>query len=191
MKLSPHQLYLVADMLQQIREIAQDFKSDLRFQSSAISALQESAKSYHVSLYEDTNLYAIHTKRVTTQGKDIQLARRLRNDTCTIVDVLYHLMERVQALERLTQQQQQQIQQLQKQIQQQQQQLQQQEQQLQQQEQQLQQLQQQTVELQQQQQQQQQEQEQEQPQQQQNAVIAAAPAPIASDDATIAAEEAI
>lgn len=50
-----------------VREIAQDFKHDLRFQSSAISALQESAESYLVSLFEDTNLCAIHAKRVTIQ----------------------------------------------------------------------------------------------------------------------------
>jgi histone H3 len=48
-----------------VREIAQDFKCDLRFQSSAIGALQESAEAYIVSLFEDTNLCAIHAKRVT------------------------------------------------------------------------------------------------------------------------------
>jgi histone H3 len=61
-----------------VREIAQDFKTDLRFQSSAIGALQEAAEAYLVSLFEDTNLAAIHAKRVTIQPKDIQLARRLR-----------------------------------------------------------------------------------------------------------------
>lgn len=50
-----------------VREIAQDFKTDLRFQSSAIGALQESAEAYLVSLFEDTNLAAIHAKRVTIQ----------------------------------------------------------------------------------------------------------------------------
>ena len=49
-----------------VREIAaQDFNSDLRFQSSAIGALQESAEAYLVSLFEDRNLCAIHAKRVT------------------------------------------------------------------------------------------------------------------------------
>src|SRR3954462_3631454 len=48
-----------------VREIAQDFKSDLRFQSSAIGALQESVEAYLVSIFEDTNLCAIHAKRVT------------------------------------------------------------------------------------------------------------------------------
>eukprot|EP00798_Chlamydomonas_sp_ICE-L_P015598 gene15598-biopygen24628 len=48
-----------------VREIAQDFKTDLRFQSSAVLALQEAAEAYLVGLFEDTNLAAIHAKRVT------------------------------------------------------------------------------------------------------------------------------
>ncbi|KAK0242787.1 histone H3 [Armillaria gallica] len=63
-----------------VREIAQDFKTDLRFQSSAVMALQEAAEAYLVSLFEDTNLAAIHAKRVTIQPKDMALARRLRGD---------------------------------------------------------------------------------------------------------------
>jgi histone H3/H4 len=42
-----------------------DYKTDLRFQSSAVMALQEAAEAYLVSLFEDTNLAAIHAKRVT------------------------------------------------------------------------------------------------------------------------------
>ncbi|KAK3022608.1 hypothetical protein RJ639_045759 [Escallonia herrerae] len=61
-----------------VREIAQDFKTDLRFQSSAVAALQEAAEAYLVGLFEDTNLCAIHAKRVTIMPKDIQLARRIR-----------------------------------------------------------------------------------------------------------------
>ena len=113
-----------------VREIAQDFKTgqcrtcrsdrllhdsehisidkiiywvaDLRFQSSAVLALQEAAEAYLVSLFEgkavlqlvlqgflmpylgaalaDTNLCAIHAKRVTIMPKDIQLARRIRGE---------------------------------------------------------------------------------------------------------------
>jgi histone H3 len=51
-----------------VREIAQDFKSDLRFQSSAVEALQEAAEAYLTGLFEDTNLCAIHAKRVTIRG---------------------------------------------------------------------------------------------------------------------------
>ena len=63
-----------------VREIAQDFKTDLRFQASAVMALQEAAESYLVSLFEDANLCAIHDKRVTIMPKDIQLARRIRGE---------------------------------------------------------------------------------------------------------------
>ena len=61
-------------------EIAQTFRSDVRFQSSALGALDASVEAYLVSLFEDTNLCAIHARRVTLQSKDIQIARRLRGD---------------------------------------------------------------------------------------------------------------
>lgn len=65
-----------------VREIAQDIKStgEIRFQSSALSALQEAAEAYLIGLFEDTNLCAIHAKRVTIMPKDMQLARRIRGD---------------------------------------------------------------------------------------------------------------
>ena len=55
-------------------------QTDLRFQSSAVMALQEASEAYLVSLFEDTNLAAIHAKRVTIQPKDLALARRLRGE---------------------------------------------------------------------------------------------------------------
>lgn len=63
-----------------VREIAQEFRHDLRFQSAAIAALQEASEAYLVALFEDTNLCAIHAKRVTIMPKDIQLARRIRGE---------------------------------------------------------------------------------------------------------------
>jgi len=63
-----------------VREIAQEFKTDLRFQSQAVGALQEASEAYLVNLFEDTNLCAIHAKRVTIMPKDIQLARRIRGE---------------------------------------------------------------------------------------------------------------
>ena len=63
-----------------VREIAQDFKTDLQFQSAAILCLQEASEAYLVGLFEDTNLCAIHTKRVTIMPRDIQLARRIRGE---------------------------------------------------------------------------------------------------------------
>ena len=63
-----------------VREIAQDFASDLRFQPGALVALQEAAETYLVCLFEDTQLCAIHAKRVTIKPADMQLARRIRGD---------------------------------------------------------------------------------------------------------------
>ena len=63
-----------------VREVAQDFKSDLRFQSSAVMALQEASEAFLVGLFEDTNLCAIHARRVTIMPKDMQLARRIRGE---------------------------------------------------------------------------------------------------------------
>ena len=63
-----------------VREVAQDFKTDLRFQTQAIGALQEAAETYLVGLFKDTNLCAIHAKRVTIMPKDIQLAQRIRDE---------------------------------------------------------------------------------------------------------------
>ena len=59
-------------------------KTDLRFRSTALVALQEASEAYLVGLFEDTNLCAIHAKRqakrVTIMPKDIQLARRIRGE---------------------------------------------------------------------------------------------------------------
>ena len=63
-----------------VREIAQDFKSDLRFKATAMLALQEATEAYLFGLFEDTKLAAIHAKRVTDMPKDIQLVRRLRGE---------------------------------------------------------------------------------------------------------------
>ena len=65
-------------MARLIREIAQDFKTDLRFQASAIAALHEAMEAYLVGLFEDTNLCTIHARHITIMPQDMQLARRLR-----------------------------------------------------------------------------------------------------------------
>ncbi|KAG1815494.1 histone-fold-containing protein [Suillus subaureus] len=71
----------------EVREIAMDMMTDtnyergeagLRWQSSAIMALQEATEAFLVHLFEDANLCAIHAKRVTIMQRDIQLARRIR-----------------------------------------------------------------------------------------------------------------
>jgi histone H3 len=63
-----------------VREVAQEFKADIRFQSQALLAIQEAAEAYLVGLFEDTNLCAIHAKRVTIMTKDMMLARRIRGE---------------------------------------------------------------------------------------------------------------
>lgn len=66
----------------QVREIALSMVptggETLRWQTQAIQALQESCEAFMVHLFEDTNLCAIHAKRVTIMQKDVQLARRIR-----------------------------------------------------------------------------------------------------------------
>ncbi len=60
-----------------VREIAQDWKSDVRMQSTAMLALQEATEAYLVGLFHDTNECALHAKCVTIMPKDMQLARRI------------------------------------------------------------------------------------------------------------------
>jgi histone H3 len=62
-----------------VREIQQGLsKTQYRWQGSAILAMQEAAEAHLVGLFEDSNLCAIHGKRVTIMPKDLQLARRIR-----------------------------------------------------------------------------------------------------------------
>lgn len=63
-----------------VREIAQQSRENLRFQTVAVRALQEASEAYLVDLFEDTNLCAIHAKRVTIMPKDMLLALRLRGE---------------------------------------------------------------------------------------------------------------
>ena len=63
-----------------VREISQDFSNDKRYKGTSVLALQEASEAYLVGLFEDTNLCAIHGKRVTIMPKDIQLARRIRGE---------------------------------------------------------------------------------------------------------------
>ncbi len=61
-------------------EFMQDFMSDLRISASGLLAMQEASEAYLVGVFEDSNLCAIHAKRVTIFPKDIQLARRMRGE---------------------------------------------------------------------------------------------------------------
>ena len=63
-----------------VREIAVTGKEGLRFQASAVLAMQEATEAHMVNLFADTCLCAIHGRRVTIQPRDVQLARRLRGE---------------------------------------------------------------------------------------------------------------
>ncbi len=63
-----------------VRSVVEGVDSVFRFQSSALTALQEAAESYITSLFEEANLCAIHATRVTIMRKDMVLARRLRGE---------------------------------------------------------------------------------------------------------------
>lgn len=63
-----------------VKQIAQEIKESVRFQSTAVLALQEASEYYLVGLFEDTNMCTLHGKRVTITPKDMQLARRIRGE---------------------------------------------------------------------------------------------------------------
>ena len=63
-----------------VREIAQDYKTDLMFEPESFEALQTAAEDYLIGLLQDTNLNAIHAGREHILPKDMQLARRVRGE---------------------------------------------------------------------------------------------------------------
>ena len=73
-----------------IKEISQEYRVcpdgpgtpsvQVRFQSTALAALQEAAENFLVGLFEDVNLLAVHAKRVTVMPRDIRLALRIQGD---------------------------------------------------------------------------------------------------------------
>ncbi|CAO1343226.1 unnamed protein product [Diamesa tonsa] len=63
-----------------VREITMEMNKNMNFQVDALLALQEATEYFLVGLFEDSNMLAIHAKRVTIQPKDMHLARRIRGD---------------------------------------------------------------------------------------------------------------
>ncbi|XP_057818154.2 histone H3 [Cryptomeria japonica] len=62
-----------------VREVTAHYTLEVnRWTAEALVALQEAAEDYVVNLFDDSNLCAIHAKRVTIMPKDMHLARRLR-----------------------------------------------------------------------------------------------------------------
>jgi histone H3 len=54
----------------------------------AVLALHEASEAYMVGMFEDTNLCAVHAKRVTIMPRDMLLARRLHGKTWTTPDAM-------------------------------------------------------------------------------------------------------
>ena len=64
-----------------VRELTEETKAKVsRWTSDGIAALQEASEAYTTAVFEDSNLVAIHGKRVTCMPKDIQLIRVLRRE---------------------------------------------------------------------------------------------------------------
>ncbi|GAA5889618.1 hypothetical protein JCM6882_007085 [Rhodosporidiobolus microsporus] len=63
-----------------VREICENIMQEMRWQRSALEALQEATEDYLVALFADSNLCAIHAERVTLKVSDMKLALRLRGD---------------------------------------------------------------------------------------------------------------
>lgn len=68
-----------------VRQLCQDHFARpgevYRWRGEALEALQHAAEDYLVKLFEDANLCAIHSRRVTVMVRDIQLARRIKGPT--------------------------------------------------------------------------------------------------------------
>ncbi len=60
-------------------KIIQQISTELRVTSDALELLQEVAEAYLVRVFEDSNLCAIHIKRVKVMPKDFALMQRLRS----------------------------------------------------------------------------------------------------------------
>ena len=73
-----------------IKDISQEYRIcpegpgtpsvQVRFQSTALAALQETDENFLVGLFADVNLLAVHAKRVTVMPHDIRLALRIWGD---------------------------------------------------------------------------------------------------------------
>ena len=63
-----------------MKEIIQNIRGDLWFQTTAIMAIQEAGEAFLVGLLEQANLCALHAKHVTIMPRDIQLVRHIQGD---------------------------------------------------------------------------------------------------------------
>ena len=80
-----------------VQEIGQQLMVGIKFQGTALMALQEASEGYLISVFEDSNLCAIHAKRCTIMPKDIQLARCIRGSRYNLIynnkrDISIHIL---------------------------------------------------------------------------------------------------
>ena len=61
-------------------EVIQYYKTDCCYMMDAILCPQEASEAYHVGMFAETNLCAIHAKHVTIMPKDIQWCRQIRGE---------------------------------------------------------------------------------------------------------------
>ena len=86
-----------------VREITIDIQKGLdkdrdrvdRWTGEALGALQEASEAYTTTLFEDTNLLTIHSKRVTVMPKDMILVRRIRGEKAKDNDERTDLMKKL------------------------------------------------------------------------------------------------
>jgi histone H3 len=64
-----------------IREIAHDFKTDLRWQADGVIALHEAAETFLTKMLDETGKLALHSGRETIQDRDLQFICAVHNDT--------------------------------------------------------------------------------------------------------------
>ena len=67
-----------------LREVDQQIKPGLLFQSTAVLAMQEDAESFLVKMFDDVNVCVIHGRRVTMQPKDMCLWNHMIGGNYTI-----------------------------------------------------------------------------------------------------------
>jgi len=65
-----------------VRQICQDLNhtKEMRFQASAINAIQSAAEDHLIKVFEDSVQCMLHAGRKTLMTKDMQLAKRIRGD---------------------------------------------------------------------------------------------------------------
>ncbi|KAJ1355246.1 centromeric DNA-binding histone H3-like protein cse4 [Parelaphostrongylus tenuis] len=73
-----------------VRDVAREvlrkrnINGEFTWQANALLALQEATEVYLACLFDDTNLAAIHARRITIMPRDMQLVRRLRGENSTM-----------------------------------------------------------------------------------------------------------